>query len=207
MHWQNPGGSTSKQTFKLWNNLRILASQSSLYLDTGQSVERQNSSCAALDLDYMMLGVLCFSMNQGECFLWQDRGCSVFRLGWANSDSSLAWVEIQIKMDILTNVAVQIQDQGWAREHVWFEQNGTSEPYQQLLSRHAPLCCRVRCARQWFSTCGSRPLWGMHTRYPAYVIFILRFITVPRLQLWSSNEIILWWGGGHHNIKKCIKRS
>ena len=173
-----------------------------------------------------MLGVLCFSMNQGECFLWQDRGCSVFRLGWANSDSSLAWVEIQIKMDILTNVAVQIQDQGWAREHVWFEQNGTSkpynmqlcatvcseqngtsEPYQQLLSQRATLCCRVRCARQWFSTCGSRPLWGLHTRYPAYVIFILRFITVPRLQLWSSNEIILWCGGSHYNIKNCIKRS
>ena len=44
-----------------------------------------------------------------------------------------------------------------------------------------------------------RPLWrldnlsqGSHIRYPAYQIFILRFITVAKLQLWSSSERILW---------------
>ena len=35
---------------------------------------------------------------------------------------------------------------------------------------------------------------GSQSRYPAYQIFTLWFITVAKLQLWSSNEIIIWWG-------------
>jgi len=42
------------------------------------------------------------------------------------------------------------------------------------------------------STCGLQPLCGSHIRYPAFQIFTLQFITVVKLQLWSSNEIIFW---------------
>lgn len=54
---------------------------------------------------------------------------------------------------------------------------------------------------QWFSTCGSWPLWGSTTlswetdiRYPAYLILILWFITSAKIQLWSSHELIFWLG-------------
>jgi hypothetical protein len=39
---------------------------------------------------------------------------------------------------------------------------------------------------------------GPQVRYPAYQIFILQFITVAKLQLGSSNEIILWLGVTTH---------
>ena len=35
---------------------------------------------------------------------------------------------------------------------------------------------------------------GSHIRHPAYQIFTLWFISVAKLQLWSSNEVILWLG-------------
>ena len=34
--------------------------------------------------------------------------------------------------------------------------------------------------------------WGSHSWYSTYQIFTLKFITVTKLQLWSSSEIILW---------------
>ena len=36
---------------------------------------------------------------------------------------------------------------------------------------------------------------GSHIKQPAYVIFMLWFIVVSKLQLWSSNKIILQLGG------------
>lgn len=37
-------------------------------------------------------------------------------------------------------------------------------------------------------------LWGLHISSPAYQIFIIRFVTVAKLQLWCSNVVILWLG-------------
>ena len=37
----------------------------------------------------------------------------------------------------------------------------------------------------------------LDSRYSAYHIFTLLFITAAKLQLWSSNKIILWLGGPH----------
>ena len=55
---------------------------------------------------------------------------------------------------------------------------------------------------QWFSTCGSQPLWGLNdlfrgsnVRYYAYKIFIWWFITVAKLQLWNSNKNNFMVGG------------
>lgn len=44
---------------------------------------------------------------------------------------------------------------------------------------------------QCFSTYELWHLWGTHIRYPAYQLFTLRFITVAKLQLWSSNKITM----------------
>lgn len=35
---------------------------------------------------------------------------------------------------------------------------------------------------------------GLHTRLPVYQIFTLQFLIVEKLQLWSSNTILLWLG-------------
>ena len=44
------------------------------------------------------------------------------------------------------------------------------------------------------------PLRGWHIRYPAYQIFTLWFVTVAKLQLWSSNKDN-FMVGGHHNMR------
>ena len=36
------------------------------------------------------------------------------------------------------------------------------------------------------------PLQGSHIIYPICQVFTLRFVTVAKLQVWNSNEIILW---------------
>jgi hypothetical protein len=41
---------------------------------------------------------------------------------------------------------------------------------------------------------GLRHLWGLHIRYLVYEIFTLWFVTEAKLQLWSSNGIIVWLG-------------
>lgn len=45
-------------------------------------------------------------------------------------------------------------------------------------------------------------LWSL-IRYPAYVMCIVRLITVANVQLWSTNKIIC--GRGYHNMRKRIK--
>lgn len=47
---------------------------------------------------------------------------------------------------------------------------------------------------QYFSACGSWPIWGSHIKCLSYQIFRFWFITTSEFQLWSSNEIILWLG-------------
>jgi hypothetical protein len=51
---------------------------------------------------------------------------------------------------------------------------------------------------------GSNLFWGQMTlseesniSYLTYPIFTLQFITVAKLKLWRSNEIISWLGGHH----------
>ena len=56
----------------------------------------------------------------------------------------------------------------------------------------------------WIGTVPNT-MGGSHIRYPAYQVFILRFITVAKLQLLSSMKIILWWGSPQH--ENCIKGS
>jgi hypothetical protein len=56
---------------------------------------------------------------------------------------------------------------------------------------HLPGLWGQKSIRQGFSTCGSRPLWRLHSRCPGYDVFTLWFITVAKLG-WSSNKIILW---------------
>lgn len=41
---------------------------------------------------------------------------------------------------------------------------------------------------QWFSTCRSWPLWGSHSWYRAYPIFILWFMIVAKLKWRGSSE-------------------
>lgn len=53
---------------------------------------------------------------------------------------------------------------------------------------------------QWFSTYELWHLWGTHLRYREYELFTLRFITVTKLQLWSSNKIILWLRSSHEGL-------
>lgn len=45
---------------------------------------------------------------------------------------------------------------------------------------------------------------GPHIRNPTYWIFTLWFITVAKLQSWSSNKLKLWLGG-YHNMRSSIK--
>jgi hypothetical protein len=51
-------------------------------------------------------------------------------------------------------------------------------------------------------------LWGHHPFWQASISkkCILCFLTVVKLQLWSSNEMILWLGG-HHNMRNCYRVS
>lgn len=53
--------------------------------------------------------------------------------------------------------------------------------------------------RQWLSTCGSRPLWGLHMACLAFDILALWFIAVAKLVLkWQQNSLMVWgpltWG-------------
>jgi hypothetical protein len=73
------------------------------------------------------------------------------------------------------------------------------------LSHLSSLCSLLS---QRVSTCESLLLWGNHISGPTDQIFILWFITVAKLQLWSIDEIILWLGaGGHRIMRKCMKGS
>jgi hypothetical protein len=55
---------------------------------------------------------------------------------------------------------------------------------------------------QWFSACGLWPCQGVECSIGvAYQIFTLQFIAVAKLQLCSSNEIILWlWFPQHKEL-------
>jgi hypothetical protein len=55
----------------------------------------------------------------------------------------------------------------------------TSEPKASMFIVH------------WSPMCELRPLWGCRSDIP-FQTFALQFITVEKLQLWSSEEIILW---------------
>jgi hypothetical protein len=54
--------------------------------------------------------------------------------------------------------------------------------------------------------CGSWPLWRVTHQISQILDFSLWFTPVAKLQLGSSNTIILWLGGGHHNTRNRIKR-
>ena len=67
---------------------------------------------------------------------------------------------------------------------------------------------------QWFLNCGPNfseglniPFTGVAYQISTCQIFTLLFITVAKLQLWSSNENNFMVGGGHHNMRNCIKTS
>lgn len=45
--------------------------------------------------------------------------------------------------------------------------------------------------RQWLSTCGLKPLWGLHIRYLTYQIFVLRFLIVVKVMKLATKQ---WLG-------------
>lgn len=45
-------------------------------------------------------------------------------------------------------------------------------------------------------------LWGLHIRYPVDQVFTLQSITVAKLQLGSSSEVIIWLGGAGFTTTK-----
>lgn len=71
-----------------------------------------------------------------------------------------------------------------------------------LVSGKLPCDLRNLLAMRWdgdtqgqsFSFYGSWPLQESHTRYPSHQAFTLWFITITKLQEWSSNRIHLWLG-------------
>ena len=72
---------------------------------------------------------------------------------------------------------------------------------------HEKLQARTEVLNLWDRTpygagCQKTLPQGLYIRYPAYQIFILRFITAAKLQVWSSNEnnfkVV-----GHHNTRNC----
>jgi hypothetical protein len=66
-------------------------------------------------------------------------------------------------------------------------------------------CASHKSIKQWFSVYGSWPFWGGVSNSPfsgvtwkkinpADQIFILWFVRLAKLHLWSSNKVILWSG-------------